>query len=47
MEGYCVKCKAKHEIKNAVKATVNGHSAVKGTCPKCGTRIFRFVAKGK
>ena len=43
MEGYCVVCKAKRPIKGEVKTTVNGHHAVKGTCPKCGTKIFRFV----
>ena len=43
MEGYCVKCKAKKTIKGEVKTTVNGHNAVKGKCPTCGTSIFRFV----
>ena len=47
MEGYCVKCKAKREIKNPVKTSVNGHPAIKGSCTKCGTQMFRFVAKGK
>jgi len=45
MEGYCVKCKAKREMKDAVKTSVNAHPAVKGKCPKCGTNMFRFVKK--
>jgi len=34
---YCVKCRAKREIKMK-----NGRPAVKGTCPKCGTKVFRI-----
>ena len=44
MEAFCVKCKAKRTMKGEVKTTVNGHSAVKGSCPKCGTHMFRFVS---
>ncbi len=45
VEGYCVKCKAKKEIKGAEKVTLkNGRPAVKGTCPDCGTKIFRIGA---
>ena len=36
-EGYCVKCKAKREIANAVEETMkNGRKAIKGKCPKIG-----------
>jgi len=42
---FCVKCKAKREMKNAVKTSVNSHPALKGECPKCGTKMFTFVAK--
>jgi len=43
VQGYCVKCKAKREIQDAKKVTLkNGKSAVKGTCPKCGTKMFRI-----
>lgn len=42
-EGYCVKCKAKREIKGATSVTLkNGKKAVKGSCPKCGTKMFRI-----
>ncbi len=44
-EAYCVKCKAKVEIKDAEKITMkNGKPATKGTCPKCGTKVFRIGA---
>ena len=43
VEAYCVKCKAKTEIKDAQKVTLkNGKPATKGTCPKCGTKVFRI-----
>jgi len=38
-----VKCKAKREIKNPKKVTMkNGRKALSGTCPKCGTKLFRI-----
>ena len=44
MEGYCVKCKAKKEMKDAQKVTMkNGRKAMKGKCPDCGTSLFRIV----
>jgi Zn finger protein HypA/HybF involved in hydrogenase expression len=44
MEGYCVKCKSKKEIKNGVKVTMkNGKKAMKGQCPTCGTGMFRIL----
>jgi len=46
VEAYCVKCKAKREIKNAEKVVLkNGRSATKGTCPVCGTKVFTFKTK--
>lgn len=46
MEGYCVKCKAKKEIKDPVEVTMkNGRKAMKGKCPTCGTGIFRILGK--
>ncbi|MFQ6089054.1 MAG: DUF5679 domain-containing protein [Candidatus Methanofastidiosia archaeon] len=45
VQGYCVKCKAKREIKNPQKVTLkNGKPATKGTCPNCGTKMFRMGA---
>jgi uncharacterized Zn finger protein (UPF0148 family) len=43
-EGYCVKCKAKKEIVNAVEETMkNGRKAIKGKCPSCGTVMFKIL----
>jgi len=43
-EGYCVKCKAKKEIIDAVEETMkNGRKAIKGKCPKCGTVMFKIL----
>ena len=40
---YCVKCRDKREIKDPVETTLkNGRLAMKGTCPKCGTNMFRI-----
>jgi len=42
-EGYCVKCKEKREIKDAQEITMkNGRPATQGTCPVCGTKIFKI-----
>jgi hypothetical protein len=41
--GYCVKCKASREIKNPQKITMkNGKPATSGSCPVCGTKMFRI-----
>jgi len=46
MEGYCVKCKSKREIKNSNEVTMkNGRKAMKGECPECGTGMFRILGK--
>ena len=40
---YCVKCRTKREIKDPQEVTLkNGRPAVKGTCPECGTNVFRI-----
>lgn len=45
MEAYCVKCKAKRELKNPKAVTLkNKRPATKGTCPRCGTGMFRIGA---
>ncbi len=45
-QGYCVKCKAKKEIKDAKEVTLkNKRKALKGKCPKCGTGMFRILGK--
>ena len=43
-EGYCVKCKAKKEIVEAVEEVMkNGRKAIKGRCPTCGTVMFKIL----
>ena len=43
-QGYCVKCKAKKEIVDAVEETMkNGRKAIKGKCPTCGTVMFKIL----
>jgi uncharacterized Zn finger protein (UPF0148 family) len=45
-EGYCVKCKSKKEIADAVEETMkNGRKAIKGKCPTCGTVMFKIRAR--
>ena len=46
MEAYCVKCKAKREMKDPKTVTTkNGRQMAKGTCPVCGTTMNKFLAK--
>ena len=43
-EGYCVKCKAKKPIAEAVEEVMkNGRKAVKGKCPTCGAVMFKIL----
>ena len=43
-EGYCVRCKAKQPIAEAVEETMkNGRKAVKGKCPICGAVMFKIL----
>lgn len=45
VEAYCVKCKAKREMKDPAAITMkNGRPAKKGTCPECGTGMFKIGA---
>ncbi len=45
MDAYCVKCRSKREISGPEKITMkNGKPATKGTCPTCGTNVFRIGA---
>ncbi len=50
MEGYCVKCKKKQEISDPKEVTMKGkggvtRKAMTGTCPECGTKMFRIMGK--
>ncbi|MCJ7580403.1 DUF5679 domain-containing protein [Acidobacteriota bacterium] len=41
---YCVKCKAKSEMKDTQRITMkNGRPAMKGTCAKCGTGMYKIL----
>ena len=43
-EGYCVKCKSKKEIADAVEELMkNGRKAIKGKCPTCGVVMFKIL----
>ena len=43
MRGYCVTCRASREINNPRQITMkNGRPATEGTCPNCGTKMFRI-----
>ena len=40
---YCVKCREKRDDPNAEQVTMkNGKPALKGTCPVCGTKMFKI-----
>ena len=43
MQAYCMKCRAKVEVKNPQPITMkNGKPATQGACPTCGTKVFRI-----
>ncbi len=43
MQAYCVKCRAKREIKNPRNIIMkNKRPATQGVCPVCGTKMFRI-----
>lgn len=47
-EAYCVKCKAKRDMANEKEVEMKGKGgktrrAMQGTCPKCGTKMFRIM----
>jgi hypothetical protein len=44
IEGYCMKERKHVRIKDPEHTVAkNGREAVRGTCPDCGSTIFRFV----
>jgi len=46
VDAYCVKCKAKKEMKDAKEVTMkNKRKAMKGKCPACGTGMYRILGK--
>ncbi len=43
MQAYCMKCRAKREMKDPKAITMkNGKSATQGVCPTYGTKMFRI-----
>jgi len=43
MQAYCMKCRAKREMKDAKRITMkNGRPATQGVCPVCRTKMFRI-----
>lgn len=46
VQAYCVKCKAKKDIKDSKTVTMkNGREALKGSCDTCGTGMYRILGK--
>lgn len=50
VQGYCVKCKDKREMKEPQKVEMPAKGggtrpAMKGTCPVCGTGMFKILPK--
>ena len=46
MEGYCLKCKTKKEMKDTSEITMkNGRKAMKGKCPDCDTGMVKILGK--
>jgi len=46
VKAYCMKCKTERIVKDPqVVTTKNGRRAAQGTCPVCGTKMFKFLPK--
>ena len=49
VNAYCVKCKAKRDMVDPKEVQMPGKGgprrAMKGTCPVCGTGMFRILGK--
>jgi hypothetical protein len=44
IKAYCMKCKAERTIQGVqIVMTKNGRPAANGTCPVCGTKMFKFL----
>jgi len=43
LTAYCIRCREKREIQNPAPVfTAKGRPATQGTCPVCGTKLFRM-----
>ena len=52
VQGYCVKCKEKREMKDVQEVEMNGKGgkkrlALKGTCTVCGTGMYKILGLKK
>jgi predicted GH43/DUF377 family glycosyl hydrolase len=48
IRAYCMKCRAKREMKNPRAITLkNGKPAIQGTCSRCGGKMLRMGRLGK
>ena len=46
MQAYCLKCRTQREMKDAKPVQMkNGKAATQGSCPVCGTKMYR-IGKG-
>lgn len=47
-EGFCVRCRKMVEMKDEENVTYkNKRNAIRGTCPECGTKVFKTVSRKK
>ncbi len=51
-EAYCVKCEAKKMMQNGQEVEIKGKGdksrrAMTGTCPDCGTKMFKILPSKK
>jgi len=43
VEGHCMRCKEKREIKGPKQVKMqNGRDAINGVCMQCGTKMFKI-----
>jgi Zn finger protein HypA/HybF involved in hydrogenase expression len=43
MQAYCMKCRTKREMKDPKSIKMkNSKPATQGSCPVCGTKMFRI-----
>jgi hypothetical protein len=46
MQAFCLKCRTQREMKDPQPVTMkNGKAATSGSCPVCGTKMYR-IGKG-
>lgn len=46
VKGRCMRCRMEVEIKDGKEVIMkNGMKAMKGSCPKCSTKVFRILGK--